>query len=377
MKRLALLVILFVFTVSSVLPVIAATDLKSAQNQKSSIDSRISEVNKNKKKVLEQKAKIENDKKQVANAQTAENNAYIQLMNEIEEAEKNLKIIGDSVAEAEKNYNRQRELVKTRLIIMYENSSTSMLETIVQSKSILDFMEKVHYMSLIAKNDGQLIDDLNQAKEDLDYKKSLQEQAKQQLQSRANDKQERLTMLKASRAELEAQLSKSQAELKKLDKEEDELIAESKRLNDVIKNLSKNQKYAGGTMVWPCPNNYTIVSGYGMRKHPILRTYKMHTGIDINAKTGDSIVAANKGTVIISKYDKNGYGNYLVIDHGGGIATLYGHASKLLVKEGDEVKAGQVIAKVGMTGLATGPHLHFEVRKNGATVNPLNGYLKN
>lgn len=377
MKRLALLVILFVFTVSSVLPALAATDLKSAQNQKSSIDSRISELSKNKKKVLEQKAKIENDKKQVANAQAAENNAYIQLMNEIEDAEKNLKIIEGSVAAAEKDYNRQKELVRTRLIVMYENSSTSVLETIVQSKSILDFLEKVQYMALIAKNDSRLIDDLNQAKEDLDYKRGLQEQAKQQLQSRANDKQERLTQLKASRAELEAQLSKSQSELKKLDQEEDELIAESKRLNSVIKSLSKNQKYAGGTMVWPCPGNFSITSGYGMRKHPILRTYKMHTGIDIHAATGDSIVAANKGTVIISKYDKNGYGNMLVVDHGGGITTLYGHASKLLVKVGDEVKAGQVIAKVGSTGLATGPHLHFEVRKDGATVNPLNGYLKN
>ncbi len=88
-----------------------------------------------------------------------------------------------------------------------------------------------------------------------------------------------------------------------------------------------------------------------------------------------SIVAANSGTVIISKYDENGYGNYLVVDHGGGITTLYGHASKLLVGVGDKVKAGQVIAKVGMTGLATGPHLHFEVRKDGVPVNPLNGYV--
>jgi murein DD-endopeptidase MepM/ murein hydrolase activator NlpD len=115
-----------------------------------------------------------------------------------------------------------------------------------------------------------------------------------------------------------------------------------------------------------------------MRMHPILRKYKMHTGIDIDADKGDSIIAANKGTVIIAKYDRNGYGNMIVIDHGGGITTLYGHASKLLVSVGDEVNAGQVIAKVGSTGLSTGPHLHFEVRVDGTPKNPLsNGYLSN
>ena len=125
-------------------------------------------------------------------------------------------------------------------------------------------------------------------------------------------------------------------------------------------------------MQWPCPSSYNVTSYYGMRKHPILRKYKMHTGIDIGASKGSSIVAANKGTVIMATYDKSGgYGNMVVLDHGAGITTLYAHASKLCVKVGDEVKAGAVIAKVGSTGLSTGNHLHFEVRVNGETKNPL------
>jgi murein DD-endopeptidase MepM/ murein hydrolase activator NlpD len=260
---------------------------------------------------------------------------------------------------------------------MYENSNTSLLETIVQSKSITDFMEKLQYMSLVTRNDSTIIDDLNQAKLDLDYKKSLQERARQQLQDKADDKQVRLTTLKASRAELEDQLTKSQTELKKIEKEENSLIAESNRLNNAIKNLSRKQKYAGGIMKWPCPNNFSVVSSFGMRKHPILRKYKMHTGIDIDADTGDSIVAANKGTVIISEYNRGGYGNMIVIDHGGGITTLYGHMSKRLVSVGDDVKSGQIIGKVGSTGLSTGPHLHFEVRVDGVPKNPLGKYLSN
>jgi murein DD-endopeptidase MepM/ murein hydrolase activator NlpD len=143
------------------------------------------------------------------------------------------------------------------------------------------------------------------------------------------------------------------------------MIEESKRLNSVIKNLSTKKKYTGGSMTWPCPSSSVITSPFGNRKHPILRKYKLHTGVDIGADKGASIVAANSGTVIMAQYDKNGYGNMVVIDHGGGITTLYAHASKILVKVGQDVKSGEVIAKVGSTGLSTGNHLHFEVRVNG------------
>jgi murein DD-endopeptidase MepM/ murein hydrolase activator NlpD len=376
-KRLAIVTLLFAFLFTSIAPVLAI-DLNTAKNEKSTVDSRISKVNANKKKVLEEKAKLEKQQKQVAKAQAAETNAYKQLQSEIAVAQEHLRETEAALADAVAKYNSQRELVKTRLNVMYQNSSATMLDTLLESKSVIDFYERLQYMSVITKNDSALISDLNDDKLDVDYKKKLQQDAEALLEQKASDKREKLSTLKASRADLEDQLDRSKAELAKLEKEEDALLAESKRLQSVIKNLSKSSgKYAGGTMTWPLPSSYSITSTFGMRIHPILRKYKMHTGIDIDGETGNSIIAVKKGTVIMAQYDTSGgYGRMVVIDHGGGISTLYAHCSKLLVSVGDAVKEGEVIAKVGSTGLSTGSHLHFEVRKNGDPVNPLKGYLK-
>jgi murein DD-endopeptidase MepM/ murein hydrolase activator NlpD len=117
----------------------------------------------------------------------------------------------------------------------------------------------------------------------------------------------------------------------------------------------------------PCDG--PVTSGFGYRYHPILHRRKLHTGTDFGAPYGAPIRAAAGGTVLLAQYN-HGYGNCVIIDHGSGVTTLYGHASELLVSEGETVTQGQVIARVGATGLATGPHLHFEVRHNGVPVSP-------
>lgn len=379
MKRLTIVTLLATLLISAFVPVtVAADQLSDAKSQKSSVDSRIDKLNQQKKEVMQQKSQLETQKKKISNQQTNESNAYQELLQQISDAEENLRQTEKALKEAEDNYNSQRELVKTRLQVMYVNSSVSVLDTLLASKSPLEFYERVQYMSTISQFDENMIEELNNAKQDVEDKKQLEQKARDLLEQKANEKEQKLSQLKSSRAEVEDQINRSKAALDKLEKDIDAQIAEANRLNSVIKNLSSKKKYAGGSMVWPCPGNFGITSQYGMRKHPILRKYKMHTGIDIGADRGNSIVAANSGTVIISQYDRSGgYGNMVVIDHGGGITTLYGHASKLLVKVGQQVKAGQVIAKVGSTGLSTGNHLHFEVRVNGETQNPMKGYLKN
>jgi murein DD-endopeptidase MepM/ murein hydrolase activator NlpD len=121
-------------------------------------------------------------------------------------------------------------------------------------------------------------------------------------------------------------------------------------------------------MVYPCAGE--ITSGFGWRTHPILGYQRFHAGVDFGADYGTVIYAADSGTVIFAGW-YGGYGNAVIIDHGGGITTLYGHSSELYVAEGQTVQRGQAIAAVGSTGLSTGPHLHFEVRENGEPVDPM------
>lgn len=370
MKKIALFSLVLVLSVVWVLPVLA-DELKDAQNKKSSVDSQLNKVIQQKKEVSKQQTQLEKDKKALEAQQTAEKKEYEALANELALLNEEIEKIDRAIAEAEENYKRQNEMTKARLRVMYENSEITMLETLLNSKSISEFFERVEFISMISKNDKQMLEALKTAKDDVEFKKQLREDKKGEIQELVSQKEQRIETLSISRAELESKIKKSKAELAKLEKQEDALLAESNKLINYIKSLSSKAKYAGGSMTWPLPSGKKVVSAYGMRRHPILKKNKMHTGIDIDGKTGDSIVAANKGTVIIAQW-QSGYGNTVVVDHGGGITTLYAHCSKLLVKVGDEVKAGQVIAKVGSTGLATGPHLHFEVRVNGSTKNPLN-----
>ncbi|QZY57569.1 M23 family metallopeptidase [Crassaminicella profunda] len=145
--------------------------------------------------------------------------------------------------------------------------------------------------------------------------------------------------------------------------------------NTVMEGLDKKENLQEKEMLWPLPDYKKITSTFGKKVHPKFNKVKMHTGIDIAAPQGKVIVAATDGTVIKAG-DLGGYGNAIIIDHGNGLATMYGHCSELLVKEDTKVKKGDEIAKVGSTGFSTGPHLHFEVRKEGEPVDPLE-YVEN
>lgn len=375
MRKIQIYSLTAILTLTLLVPTAYADQLNSTQQKKTSVDSQIKKIGQEKKQVESEKKKLEAEQKKVLSAQEKEKQVYNELVNELDILNKEIDKIDEAIKESEENYNTQKELFKTRLRVMYENSNYSFFETLIKSKSFTDLLQRLEIMSVLSKKDKQLVEDLKVAKEDVESKKLLKEEEKQEMKDQADEKKESIDTYKLASRSLDEQIRKNTEKLKILEKREDELVRQSDALAKEIKNLSKNKKYDGGKFKWPLPSSYNVVSPYGMRMHPILKKKKMHTGIDIDGNTGNSIVAAYNGTVIMSQY-RSGYGNTVVIDHGDGITTLYAHCSKLLVKVGAEVKAGQVIAKVGSTGLSTGPHLHFEVRKNGATTNPMNYFGK-
>ena len=183
---------------------------------------------------------------------------------------------------------------------------------------------------------------------------------------------EKKSALEADEAEARARRNALQADADSLQKQYDAVKKEADSISETIKVLqSQNTQYIGGAMCWPSQASTRITSPFGWRYLSLLGGRNYHTGVDIGAAGGTNILAANSGKVIKAGWN-NSYGYMVMVDHGGGIVTLYAHSSKLLVKTGDVVTRGQAIALIGSTGMSTGNHLHFEVRVNGKYQNPLN-----
>jgi Membrane proteins related to metalloendopeptidases len=178
---------------------------------------------------------------------------------------------------------------------------------------------------------------------------------------------QRAEKIRQQQAAMDAKNAANKAYAEMIEKEE-KLLAEYKK---AAAELAAQSTYVGGTFMWPLPAaNNVITCPYGMRKHPITGVRKLHTGIDLRASTGTKVYAANSGTVTTSGYS-SAWGNYIIISHGGGLTTLYAHLSRRSVSKGNKVKRGDIIGYTGNTGYSTGPHLHFEIDKNGTPYDPL------
>ena len=297
-----------------------------------------------------------------------------------------------SIADAENEYNSKSALLKKRIRTMYQMGDYTILQMLIESDDLLDFLNRKSCYHVIIEKDQALIEEVQNLKTDLEIKKKTQVENQTSYEQLLAEQEALITKLQNNEDYLSSLSDTTRAMIDKLEAREDEMDKESEKLESKVRELqaqeeakkqaasssdgsSSNQEasYEGGRMLWPSAASTYISSYFGMRMHPIYHYMRMHNGIDIAAESGTNILAAESGTVIEATYN-SGYGNYIVIYHGNGISTLYAHSSGLIASVGDRVTRGEVIALIGDTGNAKGYHLHFEVRKNGSPVNPL-GYL--
>ncbi|NLD20232.1 MAG: peptidoglycan DD-metalloendopeptidase family protein [Clostridiales bacterium] len=290
-----------------------------------------------------------------------------QLESEVSKNEENLKALEAELAEAEAKVDTQNDNLGGRLRNMYKNGSVGFLDVLLDSNSFSEFLTNLGLVEKVYASDKDVLEGLEAAYNDIDTKKKEVETLKAELEKSKTVAQEEKATVEKQKAEIAASNNETEKMI-------DDLAADAQAISSTITNngsSSDSSDYGGGIMAWPTPSCRIITSDYGYRIHPISGVYSGHTGIDIGASYGSAVVAANAGTVIYSGW-YGGYGNCVIVDHGGGISTLYGHNSSLLVSYGQRVSRGQTIARVGSTGNSTGPHCHFEVRVNSNPVNPWN-----
>lgn len=272
---------------------------------------------------------------------------------------------------------KTKEKVKQRLKLMYMHSQRSPVSLLVGSNSLSQFADRKFVFSRIAELDRKLFGSYKQLTVQVAAKKQRQDQLVAEIARLAQDQQDQQDELEAVRAAKQDALEGLQSQQERLRRLIEDLDAEESSIEAQIAAYSRRVASGGGVRLPPFTGRFSRpVSApmgnrrFGMRMHPILRVMRMHNGIDFGARYGLPIYAAANGVVISASYNR-GFGNHVILDHGGGVTTLYAHASRLNVRAGQRVRRGQVIAAVGSTGLSTGPHLHWEVRVNGRPVNPL------
>ena len=347
-----------------------ATDLQTQrselQNQLNEANGQLENVQSNLSENLQQVEKLDS-RIETAEKELAEQESKItELKESISQLETELNTITEK-------YDKQVELFKQRMVAIYIAGDTQYLDVLLNSSSLSDFISSYYIISQLTQIDEELINNLETKKKSMDLSMQKLENEKKELATIVENQTRTTRTLQNTKKMRENFIAKLSDEEKNLQEKIDEINQQYDIVNQQILALAQqgiDTAYIGGELEWPVPGDTRITSKFAMRVHPITGQYKLHTGVDIGAPEGANFVAANDGIVVKAELNA-AYGNMVIIDHGGGISTLYAHGSAILVEVGQSVKRGDSILKVGSTGYSTGPHAHFEVRINGVATDPL------
>lgn len=363
------------------------SELDDAKKEQNSLEKEKKSAQKTLDKLESKKENLQEYIKEIDADLNTRENEIKDLTKQLSEKETQIEETQKALDEAIEKSERQYAAMKERIRYVYENGNASYIEMILQAKSFADFLNRAELVSQVYAYDKNMLNAYQEVKESIAATKTQLENDKatiEKLQSDAQYQKQQLEIVAKAKEkqvnQYNAQITDMEAQIKAYDEEIRQQTEVIRQLEEEVKRQkaanggAANTKYDGGMFKWPCPSSTRVTSEFGMRPHPIFHVNKMHNGIDIGASYGADIIAAYGGTVVASTYNSS-MGNYIMIDHGSELYTIYMHCSSLLVKSGAKVTAGQVIAKVGSTGNSTGNHLHFGVRLNGSYVSPWN-YLK-
>jgi len=373
-KKCTVLILSIVLIMGSVFPLGAGGSIADLQQKQKNINNKINEYK-------QQANALKGEKDSVQAEIDKLDNELNVLSLEIESYELQKQELDMQIAEKEQdisNLNKDIEVnnkaLEERLRIMYKKGTSGYIEVILNSNDLIDALTRMDMIQVIVQSDVDLLKSIEEQKKKVEEIQVSLEGKRVEVATVQNNVVAKKGQVNAASESKEAYMTTLKHDIKQVQYMEARMEAQSNQIEKDILAAQRAVEYAGGEMLWPSPGNYKISSNYGKRNDPITGVWTSHGGTDIAAPYGSKVVSANDGVVLFAGWHYS-YGNYVIVDHGGGISTLYGHNSKLLVTAGQSVTRGQKIAQCGSTGYSTGNHVHFEVRINGVRTNPMK-YLK-
>jgi len=369
-KRGAALIMALVMLVTAVGTVLANNlndQLESVQRQMAEQQNKAARAQRQVDSVSGQLKQIQGD----LDSATAE---YNTIQSKLSYTEHQIEINSEVLAKAEKSLAERSKILNKRMRDIYENGQVSYLDVLLGANDFSDFTTRMDILKRVMNQDITLITKVKAERELILQKKAELERDRAAIAELKQAAEEKRRIVESRKQEREAVLASAVSERDTAERAYQELMETSRQIEQLIRSSQAGKSGATGStgaMMWPAAG--PITSPFGWRTHPIFGTQRFHSGIDIGADYGDTVAAADGGVVIYADW-MGGYGKAVIIEHGGGISTLYAHNSEILVSEGQRVRKGEAISRVGSTGYSTGPHLHFEVRENGSPVSPM-GYL--
>ena len=354
--------------------------LQEAQDEKAKLEKALKEAQSTIEDLRDSKGDIESKVTEL-NQQLIDISARItDLENQLTAKSEDIQETKDELAGAKEREAQQYADMKVRIQFMYENGQTSYLEALLSSRNISEFLNSADYIAQIQSYDRQKLTEYQDTVESIVNLEAQLEQEYTDLEALKSTVESNKATVAAMMRQKESELADISGDIEDAQSDADYYAAEIQAQEELIAAIKRAEAekaaagveehpYTGGAFRWPCPSSTRVTSDYGTRVSPMSGASSNHKGIDIGASAGADIIAAADGTVTAASYS-SAAGNYVMIDHGGGLYTVYMHASSLLVSPGQTVSAGDVIAKVGSTGISTGSHLHFGVSLNGSYVSP-------